>query len=167
MGWEDVPPEVPAWTETISYQPACAKCRDAAGKDRAGVLDKHLCGPHLIEDRQLLTLKCLRLETRITKFVKEVENMSFKLLALEEENDKLSELFDAAGQDNNILHERIKRLETKLEHAREMYKRDAARRANLKSDFNFGHTFRRGGATAGGGLKVEAARRAGFKPAVG
>ena len=31
--------------------------------------------------------------------------------ALESENDKISELFNAAGVDNNILHERIKVLE--------------------------------------------------------
>ena len=34
---------------------------------------------------------------------------------LEIENNKLSELFDAAGVDNNILHERIKAFETSAE----------------------------------------------------
>ena len=37
-----------------------------------------------------------------------------RIKVLEVENNKLSELFDAAGQDNNILHERIKVLEDAL-----------------------------------------------------
>lgn len=28
------------------YQPACARCRDEAGKDRAGVVDTSLCNWH-------------------------------------------------------------------------------------------------------------------------
>ena len=38
----------------IEYNPACAKCRDNAGKDRAGVLDVHLCVPHLVAERDAL-----------------------------------------------------------------------------------------------------------------
>ena len=100
----DLPPEVPAWQHDIEYHPACALCRDAAGKERAGVLDEHLCVGHLASERK-------RLDERVK--------------ALEKENSALSELFDAAGQDNNILHEKIKELKAELARCREMYKRDA------------------------------------------
>ena len=49
------------------YQPACARCRDEAGKDRAGVVDTSLCNWHTNDLVLSLRAEVERLEEKVRR----------------------------------------------------------------------------------------------------
>jgi len=114
MGWEDIPPETPAWKQEFNY------CKNCERLEAENVELKKTIAELEAEDSPL--------EDAIKSTVSDLmtwDELADRVLELEAENTKLSELFDASGQDNNILHKRVKTLGAELARCREMYQRDA------------------------------------------
>jgi DNA-binding protein H-NS len=77
----------------------------------------NFCGPTHLHTIKNLESRVREIEEAVKDWHKVADQRSAEIIRLEaerdrlkEENGKLAELFDAAGIDNNILHERIKEL---------------------------------------------------------